>query len=358
MGLWKITDNGPAKVAETGLKQEKLLEQNLEDWIEKDPSILGEQILVIGRQVRIPDTQDRIDLLGLDPQGSAVIIELKRGKLKDPADIQALRYASYVSRWEFEDFENVARNYQGAIGSEDFNFNSLFEDFCESSGVEDVPDINEEQRVIIAGSSVKDKLGSVALWLRDHNVDIRLIEIRAFKNGDELLLEPHVIVPTPVGRFKQVGGKAGSNPWLLDGQKWHLDKRCSPRTREMLLKLDKLIQENVEVDGPGWGQKHYIAYRVNNFNWLCVNTSPSALTLDLCVKPGSFESRQLAERLGIVEFDKEVSLSEKLGLPTSVLVRSVRDTMDRIRIRAKDDGLFGSAEFLLFLQEAHAACAK
>ena len=41
MGLWKITDKGPSKVAETRLKEEKLLEEHLEDWIASDPSILG-----------------------------------------------------------------------------------------------------------------------------------------------------------------------------------------------------------------------------------------------------------------------------------------------------------------------------
>ena len=111
MGLWKITDKGPSKVAETKLKQEKLLEEHMEDWISSDSSILGEPLLIVGRQVLIPDTKDRLDLLALDPQGNAVIIELKRGKLKDPVDMQALRYASYISKWRFEDFESLARNF-------------------------------------------------------------------------------------------------------------------------------------------------------------------------------------------------------------------------------------------------------
>ena len=51
MGLWKITDKGPTKVSETKLKQEKLIEGHLEDWISSDSSILGEPILIIGRQI-------------------------------------------------------------------------------------------------------------------------------------------------------------------------------------------------------------------------------------------------------------------------------------------------------------------
>lgn len=94
MGLWKITNQGPKQVPETKFKQEELLEENLEDWICSDGSILGEPLFIIGRQVMIPDMKDRLDVLAIDPQGNAVIIELKRGKLKDPVDMQALRYAS------------------------------------------------------------------------------------------------------------------------------------------------------------------------------------------------------------------------------------------------------------------------
>jgi hypothetical protein len=51
MPLWKITDKGPSKVKETPFKQEKLLEEHLEDWTATDPSILGEPLLVSGRQI-------------------------------------------------------------------------------------------------------------------------------------------------------------------------------------------------------------------------------------------------------------------------------------------------------------------
>ncbi len=89
--LYKIKDNKIERVNKTRFNEEEKLEQDLENWIESNPSILGEKLLIIGRQVSIPDVNDRIDLLALDTNGNVVIIELKKGKLKDPAEIQALR---------------------------------------------------------------------------------------------------------------------------------------------------------------------------------------------------------------------------------------------------------------------------
>ena len=359
MPLWKITDKGPSKVKETKFKQEKLLEEHLEDWIAADPSILGEPLLVFGRQVIIPDTKDRLDLLAVDPHGSIAVIELKRGHLKDPVDMQSLRYASYVSKWRFEDFENVARNHFGKVGDAEFNFNDMFESFCSDSGIDDIPDLNQDQRIIIVGSAVREKLGSVALWLRDHSIDIKLIEIQAYKDGDELLIEPTTIVPMAVNRFVCVGKKGPEDhPWSTDGKTWHLEKRCSPKTKEMLLELDQIIQNEFDIEGPRWGQKYYVSYPVNNYNWLRVHTKPKALILDFLVKAEVFKTNELAKRLGVEEYDVDDSLSEKFTMPSSVFVKNRNPASDRIRLRTKEDFNFKSEAFLEFLKEAHKAFPK
>ena len=98
--LYKVRGKAIEKVNQTKFKEEEKLERDLEDWIENNPSIIGERLLIFGRQVQIPEVNDRIDLLALDTNGKVVIIELKRGKLKHPVDIQSLRYASYVSRFD------------------------------------------------------------------------------------------------------------------------------------------------------------------------------------------------------------------------------------------------------------------
>ncbi len=302
MPIWKITDEGPVQVTETKMKQENLLEERLEDWIVANHELLGEYLLIIGRQVMIPDIRDRIDILALDVQGNAVIIELKRGALKDPVDMQALRYASYVAKWGYQDFENHARSHLGKVGDPNFNFNEMFEQFCAGAGVDEVPDLNGDQRIIIVGSEVRAKLGSVALWLREHSIDIKVIEIEVYREGKTLFLQPQTIIPLPVSRFSDTGDPKtgdGIRPWIEDGKSWHLDKRCSPTTREMMLRLDDLIRDNLDVDGPRWNQKFYVAYRIGNNNWLRIDTRSTMLRLRFLVKAGAFQQQDLAQRLGI-----------------------------------------------------------
>lgn len=358
MPIWKITHEGPVQVSETKLQDEHLLEEHLEDWIVANHALLEENLLILGRQVQIPEIRDRIDVLALDTNGNSVIIELKRGKLTDPVDMQALRYASYVAKWDFAEFENQARIHYGSVGDPSFNFNERFESFCEDAGIDEVPDINTDQRLIIVGSEVRAKLGSVALWLRQHNVDIKVIEIEAYKEERNLYIQPHVIIPQPVGRFSDTGRSAvsqGTRPWIEDGKSWHLKRRCSPETQKMLLELDDLIRDTFEVDGPRWNQKFYVAYRIGNTNWLSIRTRNSLLRLDFLVGHGLLNQEDLASRLSVVPFDSEDSLSEKLSLPSSVLVKHRNETSDRVILRMKRDFELGSQAFLEFLQEAYAA---
>jgi len=316
-------------------------------------------LFIIGRQVHIPDIKDRLDILAIDPHGNSVIIELKRGKLKDPVDMQAMRYASYISKWRFTDFENTARKYLNQENDIEFNFNSLYEVFCEGAGVDEVPDINTDQRIIIVGSSVREKLGSVALWLFEHSIDIKVIEVHAFKDGNDIFIEPNTVVPLQVSKFSETGKmKPDGSPWLSDGKTWHLEKRCGTATKEVFLQLDQIIQDNLEVDGPRWSQKHYVSYRVNNLNWLSVITMPKTLRLDFLVSVNTFKNDDIAARLHVKKFDKEETMSEKLNLPSSVFVKNRNEKTDRIYLRIKDDFNIESEEFLSFLDDVYKAFPK
>lgn len=66
------------------------------EWISGTPKILGEELLIIAKELFLPSGK-RLDLLAVDKQGALVIIELKRDDSGSDVDWQAIKYASYCS---------------------------------------------------------------------------------------------------------------------------------------------------------------------------------------------------------------------------------------------------------------------
>src|SRR5438034_4123297 len=85
-------------------------EQRLEDWIEQDSSLLGLDVLIIGRQVSTPFS-GRIDLLAMDSHGDIVIIELKRDRTPREVVAQVLDYASWVNNLSPREIYDLAEPY-------------------------------------------------------------------------------------------------------------------------------------------------------------------------------------------------------------------------------------------------------
>jgi predicted transport protein len=183
-----------------------------------------------------------------------------------------------------------------------------------------------------------------------------VIEVEVYKEGENIFLQPRTIVPLPVSRFEGVGKRSTSGVtrlWVADGQKWHLDKRCGPVTKGMLLKLDEIITNNLDVDGPRWNQKFYVAYRIGNYNWLTIVTHAKVLRLRVLVKKDTFKQPDLAKRLDVEEFDTEESFADKIGLPSSILVKQESDAKDRVVLRIKEGFGIESEKFINFLKEAY-----
>lgn len=66
----------------TSLSERDYLEEDLREWILSDSlPILGEDLLIIGREVSVKNIGDAIDLIGIDRDGNLVVIELKKAPL-------------------------------------------------------------------------------------------------------------------------------------------------------------------------------------------------------------------------------------------------------------------------------------
>lgn len=150
---------------------------HLEKWIESNPSMLGQDILIIGRQVQTKS--GRLDFLGVDRLGNIVIIELKRDKLPREALVQAIDYASNVASWDFDKLSEECVKYKNQSLDEYINEN--FDDFG------DTP-INQTQRILLVGTLIEESLERMIEWLSDsYEVVINAVIFKYIrtKGGDD-----------------------------------------------------------------------------------------------------------------------------------------------------------------------------
>src|SRR5262245_8169719 len=90
IGIWRVDDD-LTRLSSSSMPNENQLEQVLA----KDVSILGLDLMVIGRQVTTAFGK-RIDLLAIDGEGNLVVVELKRDRTPREIVAQVLDYGSWV----------------------------------------------------------------------------------------------------------------------------------------------------------------------------------------------------------------------------------------------------------------------
>lgn len=187
---WQIIE-GKLQPLETSLKIEKRTEPyDLEPWLESNPSIIGDDIVIIGRQVKIREIDSksgRIDFLGIDKDGSLIVIELKRDTLPREAIAQAIDYASDVASWSADKVSEVCNQYTKKTLQEVIN--DSFPDV-------DMESINNAQRIILVGFGIESSLERMVEWLSNtYSVNINAVILNYIKTakGEELLLKTSII---------------------------------------------------------------------------------------------------------------------------------------------------------------------
>ncbi|MFW9888592.1 MAG: hypothetical protein ACFFER_10440 [Candidatus Thorarchaeota archaeon] len=306
--MWRIEESKPIRLQRSSLANEK----ELENLIKTDPSLLDqESLLIIGQQIEVIDVSDRIDLLAIDALGTPVIIEVKRGKVKNPDEMQSIRYASYVANWGHESFEKQAdgffsrednvellSTYLGRNGAEYEGFIQLLEEFCEQEY-----ELNSDQRIIVVGTDVREKVLPVLMWLNKKGIDIKFVQIRAFEDKGNIFISSRTVFPIPEQEDMLVGASAAAvaKPWKLDGRDWHLKKRSSHESAEILASLVDALEEFDEVESTSWNQKFYVAIRVRSRNWIKLQSYTNQVNIWISVSKGTISKEELMEALALSE---------------------------------------------------------
>lgn len=268
IGVWEIID-GKLESIDVSLAQAGRREvQDLEKWIKNNPIILGQDILIIGEQVRTKSGP--LDLLGIDKSGNLIIIELKRDKLPREVIAQALDYVSDISSWDLDKINEECLKYSKS-SLEDY-LNENFEDI----ELEDLK-VNENQRLLLVGFSIDEPLERMIEWLSNNfgvGLNAVILKYIQTKSGDEFIART-MIIPEDVEkeRIRKTGNKieTSDEPGNYEPdelrtllQRYLNEKRATPQriknillplclknkvvTREMI-KKELIRKEDVEDEG-------------------------------------------------------------------------------------------------------------
>lgn len=112
--------------------------QDLQEWIAKEPSSLGEDLLIIQKEFDgFTDTRERLDLLALDKKGNLVIIENKLDDSGKDVTWQAIKYASYCSTLSKQQIIEIFQKYLLSIGDQSKATDAL-SDFFDGKEIDDI----------------------------------------------------------------------------------------------------------------------------------------------------------------------------------------------------------------------------
>ncbi len=160
--VWEIA-NGGLKPSESEDFSSAYLEADLEKWIAENPELLGDKILIIDRQRDIAGV-GRLDLLGIDQDGTFVIVELKRGLSSREAVAQALDYASWLNSQSPDHIAELANEYLKC---------SLEEAFGQTFPTE-LPDLNcQNHRILLVAARLDASAERIIEYLSErYSVEI------------------------------------------------------------------------------------------------------------------------------------------------------------------------------------------
>lgn len=171
--------------------------ENLQEWIAKNPEVLGEDLLIIQKEFDgFNDTNERLDLLALDKEGSLVIIENKLDDTGRDVVWQALKYTSYCSTLSTSQIIKIYQDYLRNTLSEDDAKISILE-FLELESEEDLILNKNDQRVMFVANNYRKEVTSTVLWLINHDIQIQCFKATPYSLNEEIFLQIDQIIPVP-----------------------------------------------------------------------------------------------------------------------------------------------------------------
>jgi Endonuclease NucS len=199
--IWKVSAQ-PEQLVESSLVNEQLLEA----MIVADPRILSDEWMLIGRQENT-GLGGRIDLVAIAPDGSLVLIELKRDRTPRDVVAQALDYAAWIEKLQPEEITAIYGRFKPT--------RSLAEDFLKRFGQplgEDA--LNQSHQIIIVAASLDDSTERIIDYLSKRDIPINVLFFQVFDQGaNQLISRAWLIDPARTQVSATISRVRPREPW-------------------------------------------------------------------------------------------------------------------------------------------------
>lgn len=174
MRMWRIDGATPKQLSPAALPTENELHQ----FLKKDPSLLGTPLLVIGSEVLSPYGK-RLDLLAVDGDGNLHVLELKRDKTPREVVAQVLDYGSWVSTLSRDDVIDIAERYLHQP------FETAYEEVFGSAPPDE---LNAELQLTVVASALDASSERIVTYLRSFGVPINAVFFSYIEDDDRRYL--------------------------------------------------------------------------------------------------------------------------------------------------------------------------
>ncbi|MDA1363113.1 endonuclease NucS [Glycomyces luteolus] len=209
VGLWRADKHGLTRLSPSRVA----LESKLEEYIENDPTILGQPLLLIGRQV--PTAHGGfIDLLAVDAEGVVHVLELKRDRTPRDVVAQTLDYGSWVAELSHAHIVELFEAYQPGIAFD--------EAFARHFGGEPPEELNAAQVFTVVAASVDPATERIVRFLNEtFNVPINVVFFRHFEDdGTSYLARTWLVSGEAAPQNPSSGAQRALEPW--NGRDWYV----------------------------------------------------------------------------------------------------------------------------------------
>ncbi|MCX6701196.1 MAG: DUF4268 domain-containing protein [Methanomicrobiales archaeon] len=186
-------------IPKTSLKDHNIFErQDLEKWIEENPAILGENLMILSSEFdKFDKTRERIDLLAMDQDGSLVIIELKRDDSGKNADLQAIKYAAFCSNFLLDDVIELHQQYCRKK-NQHLSSDAVREKILDFITDKSFKNLNDVPRIILVSKEYRQEVTASVLWLRKFGIDITCVKLTLHEMDDsKIIFQSDILIPLP-----------------------------------------------------------------------------------------------------------------------------------------------------------------